>query len=130
VEAILDASALIAFFLREEPGQQIVADAIAAEAGVCTANASEAVGVLVRSGMPADEAITLMSRLPVIFFPVDLALALGAGAMILQTRQFGLSLGDRMCLALAARERVPAITADAVWLKAGPAIGVSVRLIR
>jgi ribonuclease VapC len=50
--------------------------------------------------------------------------------MIGETREFGLSLGDRCCLALAAREKVPAITADAAWLQAAPLVGVSVELIR
>lgn len=46
------------------------------------------------------------------------------------TRQFGLSLGDRCCLALALRENVPAITSDKAWLDAGPLLGVTVKAIR
>ncbi len=129
MEGILDSSALVAFLLRES-GHHMVADMIAAEAGVCTANASETVAVLIRGGMPSNEATQVISTLPVIYFDVDLDLALRAGAMIEQTRPFGLSLGDRLCLALAARESVPAVTADGIWLKAGPATGVSVKMIR
>jgi PIN domain nuclease of toxin-antitoxin system len=50
--------------------------------------------------------------------------------MVAQTRPLGLSLGDRACLALARRERLPALTADRIWLQAGTLIGVEVRLIR
>ena len=35
---------------------------------------------------------------------LDARLAIEAGAMIAQTKPFGLSLGDRACLALAKRE--------------------------
>jgi ribonuclease VapC len=129
VQAILDASALIAFFLRD-PGHQVVADVISAEAGVCTANAAETAAVLVRGGMPVNEARQVISSLPVIFFDVDLDLALKAGVMIMQTRPFGLSLGDRMCLALAAREKVPVVTGDARWVDAESVVCVSVKLIR
>ena len=129
MDSILDTSALLAFLLKEQ-GQDLVADEISAGAGICTGNVAEVVTVLVRGGMPVEEARRVGSGLPVTFFDVDLDLAVRAGAMIGQTRPFGLSLGDRLCLALAARESVPAIAADSIWLKVGPAIGVSVKLIR
>lgn len=44
------------------------------------------------------------------------------------TRPQGLSLADRACLALAARLRVPAFTADSDWQNAD--VEVDVRLIR
>lgn len=126
---VLDSSSLLAFFLKE-PGQELVADCISAGAAVCTANIAEVVTVLVRGGMPDEEAREVAFGLPVTSFDVDLDLAVRAGAMISRTRPFGLSLGDRFCLALAARENLPATTADSIWLKAGPLVGVSVKLIR
>ena len=44
------------------------------------------------------------------------------------TREAGLSLADRACLALAARLGVPAVTADRAW--AGLDVGVEVIAIR
>jgi PIN domain nuclease of toxin-antitoxin system len=44
------------------------------------------------------------------------------------TRQAGLSLGDRACLALARELRCPALTADRQW--AAIDVGVEIRLIR
>jgi PIN domain nuclease of toxin-antitoxin system len=41
-----------------------------------------------------------------------------------------LSLGDRICLALAAWERLPAITTDRTWAQAAPVVNVEVRLLR
>lgn len=47
---------------------------------------------------------------------------------VLNGEAFGLSLGDRACLALAAELGIPALTADQTW--AGLDIGVKVELIR
>ena len=44
------------------------------------------------------------------------------------TRAAGLSLGDRACLALGRRMRVPVLTTDKQW--AGLNVGVEVRVIR
>jgi hypothetical protein len=49
---------------------------------------------------------------------------------LLATRPFGLSLGDRLCLALAIREKPPALTADKAWADVAPLIGATVKLIR
>ena len=46
------------------------------------------------------------------------------------TRSAGLSLGDRLCLALAQRNGNGALTADRMWLKVAEAVGVVVELIR
>ena len=83
-----------------------------------------------RRGLTAEEATQAVADLPVTIFDVDLDLARRAGAMELGTRRFGLSLGDRACLALAAKRGLPAMTADSAWAQAGPAVGVEVRLIR
>ena len=129
VQAILDAAAVVAF-LNREPGHEAMTDVLAAGAGICTANVAETIGILMRHGLSATEAIDAMEGLPVTTFHVDLDLAKRVGALEQPTRRFGLSLGDRCCLALAARERLPALTTDRVWSQAGPLIGVEVRLIR
>jgi ribonuclease VapC len=129
VLAILDAAAVLAF-LHREPGHGVITDALAAGAGISTANVAEVIGVLMRRGLAAEEATGAVDDLPITFFDVDLSLGQHAGAMQQRTRQFGLSLGDRICLALAAREGLPAMTTDRVWAQAGPLVGVEVRLIR
>ncbi len=126
---ILDASALVAFF-RDERGQEVVANALAESAGVCTVNVSEAAVALARRGMPYERIASLIERLPVIMYSADLPLSLAAAQIHPLTRQFGLSLGDRFCLALAKRENRPVLTGDPIWRDAGPLIGVEVRLIR
>jgi len=129
MQAILDAAALVAF-LNREPGHEAVADVLAAGAGVCTANMAETIGILMRHGLTASEAIEAAEGLPVTMVDLDLDLAKRVGALEQSTRRFGLSLGDRCCLSLAARERLPALTTDRVWSQAGSLIGVEVRLIR
>ena len=93
-------------------------------------NVSEVVVRCLRVGMPQAVAQTLIRNTPVEIVPADLELALRAAAMEAAAKPFGLSMGDRYCLALAAREAVPALTADRQWAKAGPLIGVEVKLIR
>jgi ribonuclease VapC len=129
VQAILDAAAVVAF-LNREPGHEAITDALAAGAGLCTANAAEIIGVLMRRGLTAGEATQALDDLPLTIVDVDLDLGLRAGVMEQQTRRYGLSLGDRLCLALAARERLPALTADSIWAQTGPLVGVEVQLIR
>ncbi len=98
--AILDASAVLAFLLRE-PGAKTVAELIATGSTICTANLAEVMAVLVRGGMPVPQAAAIVTNLPFYLVDLTLDLALSAGAMIILTRSAGLSLGDRICLALA-----------------------------
>jgi ribonuclease VapC len=60
--------------------------------------------------------------------PFDQQQAYVAGRMELPGRKFGLSLGDRACLALASVLSLPAMTADREW--ANLDLGVQVLLIR
>jgi ribonuclease VapC len=129
VQAILDSTAVLAF-LNRETGHESITDVLAAGAGVCTANVAEIVGVLMRRGLTAEDAIQALEDLPLTIVDVDLDLATRAGIMQQPTRRYGLSLGDRLCLALAARERLPVLTTDRIWAQAGPVVGVEVRLIR
>jgi PIN domain nuclease of toxin-antitoxin system len=129
---VLDASALLAH-LRDEPGADVVAEAIASGAVISTVNLAEvfsrvadrgedpaklAAG-LIRSGL-LDGAITVE--------PFTAADAIDTGRLRPLTRDAGLSLGDRACLALARRLDAPALTADTDWQ--GVAHGVELRLIR
>jgi ribonuclease VapC len=129
VSAILDASALLAF-LRREPGAERVADLIAAGASICTANLAEVMAVLVRDGIPVPSAAAILTNLPIDVVDLTLDLALCSGALIALTRRAGLSFGDRVCLALAKRDVLPAVTADTAWTAIADAVGVEVRLIR
>jgi PIN domain nuclease of toxin-antitoxin system len=58
----------------------------------------------------------------------DLQQALFAGELARLTRPFGLSLGDRACLALAASRGATAWTTDTEWKKLK--VGVKIHLVR
>jgi PIN domain nuclease of toxin-antitoxin system len=126
ISGVLDASALIAF-LREERGVDIVAS-IMSDAAISSVNLAEVVTKLVLRGETSDGARAALRvvRLQVIDFTRPLAEETGALAAL--TRRKGLSLGDRACLTLAAREKVPAFTADRTWASLN--VGVEIRLIR
>jgi ribonuclease VapC len=55
---------------------------------------------------------------------------LEAGRLRGLTVEAGLSLGDRFCLALAKRDKLPAWTADKKWREIPDAAGVKVVAIR
>lgn len=129
---VLDASALLAH-LRDEPGADVVAEAIASGAVISTVNLAEVFSrVADRGGDPAKLAAELtQSGLldgAITVEPFTSADAIDAGRLRPLTRDAGLSLGDRACLALARRLDAPALTADTDWQ--GVAHGVELRPIR
>lgn len=123
---VLDASAILAFFL-DEAGGDIVADALT-DASVCVVNLTEVVARLSDKGLSVNSITEQIEALPVIIHPADEALAFAAGFLRAQTRHLGLSLGDRFCLALAGRLKCPILTADKAWTELD--IGLDIRVIR
>jgi ribonuclease VapC len=119
--AVLDASALLAY-LHDEPGADAVADAVADGAAISTVNLGEVFSrVADRGADPARVARQMTDRglldgaiMVEAFTSAD---AVEVGRLRPLTREHGLSLGDRACLALARRLELPAITADTAWSK-------------
>jgi ribonuclease VapC len=70
----------------------------------------------------------VISLLGLEILPFDSQQAFQAGLLIPYTRSFGLSLGDRACLALAQVTASTALTADQSWIDLE--IGVDIKLIR
>lgn len=117
--ALLDASALLAY-LRDERGADVVAAAIAEGAAITTVNLAEVLSrVADRGGDPARIAATLADRGllggAVAVEPFTTVDAVEAARLRPLTRDDGLSLSDRACLAVARRLGAPALTADAAW---------------
>jgi PIN domain nuclease of toxin-antitoxin system len=128
MSVVLDASALIAL-VREERGAAKVAGAIAG-ARVSSVNYAEVVSHFIHAGMPEQEIDAMLDPLPMVIVPVDKALARLAGRLRGITAEAGLSLGDRVCLALAQRDGLPAWTSDQAWRKVADPVGVKVVAIR
>jgi PIN domain nuclease of toxin-antitoxin system len=123
---ILDSSALVAV-IHQEPGSEQVLPRVHGSL-LCTVNAAECIGVLMRKGadFPRARNAIMLSRVRIVDF--DIGLAEIAGALEEKTKPRGLSLGDRACLALALRENLPVLTADRHWKDVD--VGVEIRLIR
>jgi ribonuclease VapC len=129
---VLDASALLAY-LRDEPGAEVVSDTIADGAVISTVNLAEVFSRVADRGVDPVKLATglresglLGGAITVETFTVDDAI--DAGRLRPLTRDAGLSLGDRACLALARRLDACALTADTAWDDAGH--GVKLRQIR
>lgn len=102
----------------DEPGAETVAKALdEGGAVICAANWAEVAGRLARSGIGPKTVRAALAALDLEVVPLDALLALEAGLMESETRPFGMSLGDRCCLALAIREKGTALTTDRIWLK-------------
>jgi PIN domain nuclease of toxin-antitoxin system len=123
---ILDSSAVLAAMFRE-PGFESV-DARIDDSIICSVNASEVVSKLLDKGYPEDEVLEQYRTLRLAVVDFDESLALLAGTLRVVTRQKGLSLGDRACLALAIRENATALTADRTWAELD--IGCKIEVIR
>lgn len=129
-DSVLDASALLAY-LRNEPGAERVLQAVVAGGAIMTTvNFGEVATWFMRNG--ADEVFvrSLRARLVFPLVSVDDDLAIRAALLAPLTRSAGLSLGDRLCLSLAARLQAPTLTADRLWHQVAQAAGIRVELIR
>jgi ribonuclease VapC len=125
-EAILDASALIAF-LRNERGAEKVT-AVVARSCISSVNLAETLSKMIEYGKPLEEVAYQIERLRIPVIPFDAEQARIAASLWKPTRAVGMALGDRACLALALKAGVPAMTAEKDWVKVD--VGVKVELIR
>jgi PIN domain nuclease of toxin-antitoxin system len=111
---VLDASALLSIVLDERGHERV--DRILDRSRIHAVNLAEVVGRLVRSGMPAERAVATLHELH-----LEVEEEFGArqaefcGALLGTRRDLGLSLGDCVCLTMAAWLGAVAVTADRRW---------------
>ena len=109
---VIDASALLAY-LQAEPGWEAVEERLEQGARCAAVNWSEVAQKVIAAGRDWDLARALLISYGIAVEPVTVADAeLAAGRW---KRRDGLSLADRLCLALADRLGVVAWTADTAW---------------
>lgn len=120
--AILDASAVLALMMGEPGGDKVAA--VLPGALMSTVNVAEVVTKIVERDMFAyAKAFRAIEDLGIEMVDFDGEQALVCGALRWLTRDLGLSLGDRACLALGKVRNLPILTADRAWLKvAEPAL--------
>jgi len=126
MSVVLDASAALALLLNE-PGSEKVASAIHG-AIISSVNVCEVYAKSVDLGKDVGAARDFLLSLPIGVIGFDEAYARIAGELRQQTRQYGLSLGDRACLATAILEKRPVMTADKAWRNLD--LGIEVIVIR
>jgi ribonuclease VapC len=124
-KVVLDSSALLAV-IRKEPGAERVVPVLE-QAVMSAVNFSEVIARVARSPQP-EHAIRDVQQLIHDIRPFDTPQATLAGMLIVQTQPFGLSLGDRACLALGKQLGAKIVTADQTWKKLD--LGVEIELIR
>ena len=123
---VVDTSAVIAV-LRMEPGAERIAGRLQG-AAISAVNFAELMTYGVRGGSDPEEFRTDVESLKMSVQAFDQRAAVVTGNLAASTRRFGLSLGDRACLALAKILKGQVVTADRVWAKLD--LGISVEVIR
>ena len=126
MSAVFDSSALLALIFAENgaaAAQRAVDGAV-----MSAVNATEVITRLIDEGASQEQAREQVESYGLSIRQFDESLALEAGFLRTSTRQYGLSLGDRACLALALREGAPVVTADRAWAKLD--LGIDIRVIR
>jgi len=97
-----------------------VADAISCGAAISTVNLGEALGTLALRGQDPQQTVDRFTAAGLLngairVEPVVEADAIEAARLRPLTKSSGLSMADRVCLALAKRLDVPALTTDGGW---------------
>jgi PIN domain nuclease of toxin-antitoxin system len=132
---VLDASALLAY-LHDEAGAAEVTDVLASGATISAANLAEALSKLAERGADAGEVAAKLEYEGLLHGlldvePLTIEDAIAIADLRPQTRDRGLSLGDRACLALGIRLGIPVVTADRAWAELGAVLEVvEVRPVR
>ena len=111
---VLDASALLAL-IHEEQGSEKLRPELLNEAVISAVNLAEVQGKFISRGWQPEEA--WQDATGTIHETLDFTAehARIAASLIAETRAFGLSLGDRACLALGLALQAPIYTSDRTW---------------
>jgi PIN domain nuclease of toxin-antitoxin system len=125
--AVLDASVVLAV-LFEERGAEKMTDEIMDRAVIGMVNLAEVQSKLVKLGHAPEDALSDAHLLESAPEPFTADQAKIAGSLITTTEKYGLSLGDRSCLALAISLKVPVYTTEQVWRNLK--LGIPIHVIR
>ncbi|HEX3864581.1 MAG TPA: type II toxin-antitoxin system VapC family toxin [Stellaceae bacterium] len=125
-DIIADASAILAL-LKQEPFAGFDPTQLF-RATISAVNLSEVLEKLCSGGLSESEADETVATLNLRVIDFDASLAHRAAFLRPQTRNAGLSLADRACLALGLALGRPVVTADRAWTRID--VGVHVTLIR
>ncbi len=114
-DGVIDASSILVA-IKNEAGAEVVLQRLALGTHyVSTVNVAEVLTRLSDLGLISHEASIALNALELVPVPFSESQAAAAAALRDQTRRYGLSLGDRACLALAIEFALPVVTADRAW---------------
>jgi PIN domain nuclease of toxin-antitoxin system len=126
-KVVFDASAMLAL-LQHERGEEKLTTDILARSVASTVNLAEVQSKLVKNGGNPEvawrDALSSVDSVE----PYTREHARIAGDLITTTEKYGLSLGDRSCLALAIALKAPVYTTEQVWRELK--VGVPIHVIR
>ncbi len=126
-EVVLDSSAILALIFQER-GAENLTDEIMSRAVVSSVNLAEVHAKLIKKGfIPAEaweDALSLVTGVEL--FTISQAKL--AGDMHASTEKYGLSLGDRACLALAISLKAPVYTTEQIWRNLD--LGIPIHVLR
>ena len=126
-KVVFDASAMLALLQHERGEEKLTAD-ILARSVASTVNLAEVQSKLVKMRNDPDAAwVAALSSVDSVE-PYTREHARIAGDLITTTEKYGLSLGDRSCLALAIALKAPVYTTDQAWRELK--VGVPIHVIR
>jgi PIN domain nuclease of toxin-antitoxin system len=123
---VLDASAVLAY-LHQEDGWEAVRSGIG-EACIGAVNWSEVAQKTVQQGLDIELARDLLTEVGLTIVPFSAGQAENTAELWEKTRQHGLSLADRACLALAIEKEAVVLTADRAW--ADLELGIEIQALR
>ena len=123
---IMDASAVLAV-VNNEPGADYVWDRMPGSS-ISSVNYAEVITKLIEYGSTALAAREAVDDYLLEVISVDAELGARMGTLHEVTQRKNISLGDRACLALAERLKLPILTADRAWAKLD--LGLTIELIR
>ena len=125
---MIDSSVVLAY-LFDEPGGDRFEPYI--DGGRMSAvNYSEVIARLARRDADTPLIAPLVASFPLTIIDLGKDVAVIAGQLIAYTRDHGLSLGDRVCLAQAMVDDATVVTADTAWLPLAETLALPIELIR
>lgn len=130
IVVVLDASAVLAL-LFNETGSELVARHLQQNHCIVGAgNYAEIISRLLDRGLAPSEVQAALSELNIHWQDNSKTDGETAGFLRPSTRAAGLSLGDRLCLALAQRLEATVVTSDRAWLDLANALHLTIISIR
>ncbi|MDQ6423126.1 type II toxin-antitoxin system VapC family toxin [Paenibacillus sp. LHD-117] len=128
MRVVFDASAVLALLFRESGSEIVERYVESCEAMISAVNLSEVQAKQQELQIPMEQTMKYLLLLGFEVVPFTAESAVKAAAMRNETKQLGLSFGDRACLSLGQQLECPVITADRAWTTIN--LGIEIIAIR